>query len=73
MNPGDMGIVLDLIDYVYTHTERHELEEESSLRNLVFQYISCQIDKLTVDDRFEQLVSRNGNLAGDIVREALRL
>lgn len=73
MNPGDMGIVLDMIDYVYTQTEQQELGEESSLRNLVFQYILCQIDKLAVDDRFDKIVASNGNLRGDILREALKL
>lgn len=72
MNPNDVGIVLDLIDYTYTRTTRHELGEESPLRNLVSRYALCQIDKLVVEDRFEQIVASNGSLALDILREALR-
>jgi hypothetical protein len=72
MNPSDVGIVLDLVAYAYTHTARHELGEESPLRSLVFRYALCQIDKLVVEERFEEIVAGNGILALDILREALK-
>lgn len=72
MNPSDVGIVLDLVDYVYTHTERQELGEESSLRNLVFRYAMCHVDKFVVDERFEQVLGNNVALSIDILREILK-
>ncbi|EEA22061.1 hypothetical protein PMAA_058410 [Talaromyces marneffei ATCC 18224] len=52
MNPSDVQILLDLIEYSYTHTARHELGEESLL--------------------FETWVFGNGDLALDILKEALK-
>ncbi|EED16238.1 hypothetical protein TSTA_013410 [Talaromyces stipitatus ATCC 10500] len=72
MNPSDANLVLDLIEYVYTHTAQYELGEESPLRSLVFQYILCHIDKLVVQERFEEIVSRTGGLAISILREFLK-
>lgn len=72
MDPDDMGATLDMIDYVYAQTERYDLGEESPLRNFVFQYVLCHIGKLAVDDRFHEVVTRNGNLRGDIMRHAFK-
>ncbi|QGA20147.1 hypothetical protein EYB26_007848 [Talaromyces marneffei] len=72
MNPSDVQILLDLIEYSYTHTARHELGEESPLRNLGFRYALCHIDKLVGEERFEHIVAGNGDLALDILKEALK-
>lgn len=72
MNPSDVEVVLDLIEFAYSHTTRYELGEVSPLRNLVLRYALCQIDKLVVEESFEEIVCKNGGLAIDILREALK-
>lgn len=72
MNPSDVGIVLDLVDYVYTQTVRHELGEESPLRNLVFRYAMCQLDKFIDEEKFEQVLRKNAALSIDILRDVLK-
>jgi hypothetical protein len=59
--------ILDLLEYTYEQTGRHEPNRSYSLRMLVINYISCEARTLVENAQFRRILDEHGEMASDLV------
>jgi hypothetical protein len=63
--------IVELVQYTYANTMEHE-EGIDKLRNLVTDYVICQIEAIAKNKNFITLLQEPGALAKDLVLKSLR-
>jgi hypothetical protein len=63
--------IVELVRFTYEHTMEHE-EGIDKLRNLVMDYVTCQVEAIVNDRDFITLLQEPGALAKDLVLKSLR-
>lgn len=69
LHKGNSQIILDLLDFVYANTGRAEPSGQSSIRDLVIQYVSCKIDILTKNKDFFTILDSDGEIGSDLMKK----
>lgn len=72
LNRESASLILDLLEYTYTNTGRHEPGGKSPLRDLVIHYIACEARTLGDNERFTQILDSNSEMGSDLVAKLVR-
>lgn len=67
LNVGNMAVIFDLLQFVYTNTAREEPGGLSALRELVSHYAACESSTLAEQDTFQELLICCGEMGKDII------
>jgi hypothetical protein len=72
LNRENTSLVLDLLDFTYTHTGLVEPGGKSPLRDLVIHYIACEARTLADDEKLSELLESKGEMGSDLVMKLVR-
>jgi hypothetical protein len=72
LNRENRSLILDLLDFTYTHTGRAEAGGKSSLRDLVIHYVACEVRTLADDEKLSDLLDSNAEVGSDLVLKLVK-